>query len=398
MAYMNTLTTTRPIDTFNLAVPVPCVQGQFGARLITYSTQISPLHLRKVLGHDPRARHWKSLPDDVRAIYETIQRPTSKGRGTGIGDYIEDRLTRNAVGAFPAVSIGIMQHTDFQAIDIPGMQRAMGVLNIAEDSTRIMLDGLGRLSGALDLAEENEHGMGLVRQCVFPVTFYCPAPETPDIDLSDLGQLFCDFNFRVHPVSQRFAIALDQSDIYIALTNQLGQTPVIVAHGGLEYRAGSLRKKSTALVVQSVLLRAVRGATEGREFQESNLSVPSKPVLTAETFDRELESIHNHFSEIARRMGPRWASRGSPHLSAPGWQALGVLHHDINHRGLGLSDYQRDVVYAAIGEIDWYQTAPKWTGEAGFTLTGAGRSNTQAILNFLRERSGLKALLEARSF
>lgn len=391
------------LDTLDITIPVPCIQGQFGQRLVTYSTQISPLQIRKVLGHDPRAKHWKSLPDDVRHVYERIQRPTSKGRQDSVVGYIEDRLNRNVVGAFPAVSIGIMGHSVFEPLDVPGLQRAVGILNIDEESTRIMLDGLGRLSGALDLSEEDNRGLLLVKQCVFPVTFYCPAPGTPELTLDEMGQLFSDFNFRVHPVSQRFAMALDQNDIYISLTNHLAQTPVIMAHGGMEYKASTLRRKSTALVVQSVLLRAVRGACEGREFQESNLAHPNNPTLTGDTFTSELESIHQHFEEIARRMGSHWARRGSLHLSAPGWQALGVLHHDINHRGLQLSDYQRAVIYDAIGEIDWSRTGPQWSGEAhlgqmgenGLTITGAGRSNVKAILDFLRAKTGLKTLLEA---
>lgn len=396
---------TRPhLETLNIAIPVPCVQGQFGNRLVTYSTQISPLQIRKVLGHDPRAANWKILPEQIREVYESIQRPTTKGRQNSIVRYIEDRLNRDVVGAFPAVSIGIMNHASFEPLDVPGLQRAVGILNIDEDSMRIMLDGLGRLSGALDLSEENAHGLALVKQCIFPVTFYCPAPGTPDLTLAEMGQLFSDFNFRVHPVSQRHAMALDSNDIYISMTNQLAQTPVIMTFGGMEVKASTLRKKSTALVVQSVLLRAVRGACEGREFQESNLAHPTSPNLTGLTFERELESIHEHFAEIAKRMGDRWARRGSLHLSAPGWQALGVLHHDINHRDLRLSDYQRDVIYDAIGEIDWARTGPQWSGEAhlgqvrdnGMTMTGAGRSNVKIILDFVRAKAGIKALLETR--
>ncbi len=389
------------LDTLNLTIPVPCVQGQFGQRLATYSTQVNPLQIRKVLGHDPRAKNWKHLPDDVRSIYEKIQRPTTKSRQGSILEYMRERVSRDMVGAFPAISIGIMQHVEFEPLEIPGLPRAVGVLNVDDDNVRILLDGLGRLSGALDLAEEDSDGLDIVRQCVFPVTLYAPARGTPPLSLDELGQLFADFNFRVHPVSQRFAMALDQSDIYIALTNQLAQTPVIMLHGGMEFKASTLRRKSEALVVQSVLLRAVRGACEGREFQESNLARPNKqPNLTGKTFDEELESLSRHFEQIAKRMGNRWSQRGSLHLSAPGWQALGVLHHDINHRGLGLSDYQRDVVYDAIGEIDWARRTPHWSGEAhleeGIVLTGAGRSNVQAILDFVRARTGLKAMLELR--
>jgi DGQHR domain-containing protein len=393
------------IETLNISIPVPCVQGRFGQRLVTYSTQISPLQIRKILGHDPRSRYWKGLPPDIRTIYEKIQRPTAKNRRDGIAGYIEDRLSRNIIGAFPAVSIGITSSTPFQAFDLPGMSKAVGVLNIDEDGIRIMLDGLGRLAGALDLSEEGGQGLEYVKQCIFPVTFYTPAPGTDPLTIDELGQLFADFNFRVNPVPPRLAIALDQSDIYIALTNRLSKEPSFAEYGGMEMKAKSLGKKSTALVVQSVLLRAVRGACEGRDFQESNLSVPpSEPNLTNESFDRELDSVSEFFTEIAQRMGgEKWAKRESLHLTAPGWQALGVIHNDMNHRGLDLSANQRSMIYDIIAGIDWSRQNEAWAIEAKLGLfqngelviLGAGRNNTQAIIDYVRGKTGLKTKLDA---
>jgi len=392
------------VETLNISIPVPCVQGRFGKRLVTYSTQISPLQIRKILGHDPRSRLWKSLPSDIRAIYERVQRPTAKNRRDGIVGYIEDRLSRNLIGAFPAVSIGITTPTPFQSLDIPGMSKAIGVLNIDDEGIRIMLDGLGRLSGSLDLADEGADGKNLVDQFVFPVTFYAPAPGTEPLSIEELGQLFADFNFRVNPVPARLAIALDQSDIYISLANKLSKEPFLADFGGMEVKAKSLGKKSTAIVVQSVLLRAVRGACEGRDFQESNLSVPSMPNLTNETFDYELESITEFFAEVSQRMGnERWVKRDSLHLTAPGWQALGVIHHDMNHRGLELSAGQRSSVYDIIAGLNWSRQNEAWATEARLgifqngelVILGAGRNNTQAIIDFVRSKSGLRSKLHA---
>lgn len=387
------------IDTLNITIPVPCVQGQFGKRLVTYSTQISPLQIRKILGHDPRSSHWKLLPEPVQHIYEQIQRSTTKKRQESVAGYIDDRLSHDVVAAFPAVSIGIMSHTKFEPLGIPGMQRAVGTLDIDEASTRIMLDGLGRLAGALDLSEDSARGLALVRMCVFPVTFYCPAPDTGDLSIDELGQLFSDFNFRVNPVPRGFAIALDQSDIYIALTNKLARSFVIASHGGMQTRKG-LGRKSTALVAQSVLLRTVRGACEGRDFQESNRAMPTDANLTPATFEREFASIQDHFVEIARRMDDKWEDRDSLHLSIPGWQALGVIHHDIYHRGMGLTEHERGAIYDAIADIDWSRQNPAWANEARLghirdgevVLSGAGRSNVQAVIDYVRVKTGLRAM------
>jgi DNA-sulfur modification-associated len=273
-----------------------------------------------------------------------------------------------------------------------------------------LLDGLGRMSGCLELADENEEGAAIVKSIVLPVTFYVPAPGSDPLTLGELGQLFMDFNFRVNPVPARIAIALDQSDIYISLTNTLAKEPCIAKYGGMELRAASRGKKSTALVVQSVLLRAVRGACEGRDFQESNLASAPNPVLTDSTYQAELHSIAEFFSEIAGRMGTRWAETDSLHLTAPGWQALGVIHHDTNHRGLSLLAGERTQIYDVIASIDWGRNNKEWVDEAGLgqwavpkggskeqvVILGAGRNNTQAIIDFLRKRTGLKAKLDAK--
>jgi hypothetical protein len=287
---------------------------------------------------------------------------------------------------------------------------AIGILHIEDEGERILLDGLGRVSGCLDLADESEEGAALVKSIVLPVTFYVPAPGTDPLTLGELGQLFMDFIFRVHPAPARIAIALDQSDIYIGLTNALAKEPFIAKYGGMELRAASRGKKSTALVVQNVLLRAVRGACEGRDFQESNLASAPSPALTDGSYQAELQSIAEFFSELAARMGSHWADTDSLHLTAPGWQALGVIHHDMNHRGLTISATEQTHIYDVIASIDWSRNNKEWVDEARLgqwavpkggtkeqvVILGAGRSNTQSIIDFLRRRTGLQLKLDAK--
>jgi hypothetical protein len=321
--------------------------------------------------------------------------------------YIEQRLgPRNMVGAFPAISIGVTHKPKFEPL--PHGNNAIGLLHLEEEVERIVLDGLGRVSGCLDLAEESEDGKQLVRSIVLPVTFYVPASEAEPLTLTELGQLFMDFNFRVHPVPARIAIALDQSDVYIALANALAKEPFISNYGGMETKAASRGKKSTAIVVQGVLLRAVRGACEGRDFQESNLAQAPNPVLTDATFQSQLSSISSFFTEIAHRMGKtRWTQSDSLHLTAPGWQALGVIHHDMNHRGLDLSPSEKTHIFDVIGGLDWGRSNKDWVDGAGLgqwavpkggtteqvVILGAGRNNTQAIIDYLRKLTGLQAKL-----
>jgi hypothetical protein len=165
-----------------------------------------------------------------------------------------------------------------------------------------------------------------------------------------------------------------------------------------------------------VWIRTVRGAAEGRAFQEANLAYVETPNLTPESHEDVAQSIGSYFQAIADRMGAeRWEDRDSLHLSSPGWQALGVVHHDIAFRAK-LKVGEREKVIGRIAGIDWSRYNPDWlklgigtaevdrmtgetvtdrNGRARVALTGAGRTNTQQILNYVRNKSGLDLLLGA---
>jgi hypothetical protein len=119
------------LDTLNISIPVSAVQGYFGKRIATYAPKIQPLQVRKVLGHDPRSKNWKLLPEATREIYQRIQRPTSKERREGVAGYLEQRFgPRASIGAFPAISIGITQPTHFEPIN---EKSPIGVLHIGDE-------------------------------------------------------------------------------------------------------------------------------------------------------------------------------------------------------------------------------------------------------------------------
>ena len=76
-------------------VRIPAVQGAFGHRLLTYTTQVSPRYLETLLGHDPRSRQWRKLePPELKKIYEQLQRTTSADRLRGIQNYIRKRFKK----------------------------------------------------------------------------------------------------------------------------------------------------------------------------------------------------------------------------------------------------------------------------------------------------------------
>lgn len=393
-------------------IPVPAIQGFFGSRLMTYATQATPQQLLALLGHDPRStkrRQLKASSPETAQIYDQVQRPTNKGRRDSVAAYIAERMTAssNMIGGFPAVSIGCTHPEDFEPT---GEGKALGMLlldaAISGPNRRIMLDGLGRLTGALERAEA---GHSDATNFKFPITFYCPRPGDT-LTIGELGQLFADFNGRVHPVPARFSLRLEQVDRYVRLSRALYDEPFLAEHGGVAEGAASLGGKSNDLVAQTVFVRAVRGACEGRRFQDTGEHLPDDPTLTDGSFNVMQESIGAFFNTIAEYMGDeRWQQREGVHLTSPGWQALGVLHHDLVVRQLVADPHKAAKKIAA---LDWSRFNEAWLeiglgtpetdketgavivdnkGRKKVALTNRGRTSVDVILQYVRNQLGIAA-------
>jgi hypothetical protein len=234
-----------------------------------------------------------------------------------------------------------------------------------------------------------------------------PAPGRPPLALTEMQQLFHDFNFKVTAVPARVAIALDHSDLYIGLANRLGVSDSIQRAGGMEMKAASLGKKSTAIVVQQNLLRFVRAATEGERFLESTANSDLKdPRLTEETIEGFEDSIIEYLNAFIESMGlARFTERDSLHLTAPGWGSLGVLFHDLAVR-LQLPDLKSAA--AGIGRVDWSRSADIWKdivrerldkdGKPFLGLAAGGAQNRRFITQTIRRELGIDTLLREKGF
>lgn len=390
----------------------PAMQGKVGKRLATYSTQVPPTAIEGLLGHDPRSRLWKKLPDDIEHIYQHVQRGTNPARLRNIQDYVRVRFAQTAplIGAFPAVSIAVQNEVGFEPV--PNLK---GVGNIQIDmssrNARIVVDGLGRLSAVLDLIEksydeqlpndERTKLKELLGGFSIPVVIYAPHPGTPSLSREEMGQLFFDFNFKAVAVPARIAMALDQSDPYILATNALAvASRSISEHGGMEMKTSSLGTKSKAIVVQQILLRFVRGATEGSAIQESNKAVPESPNLTLENLSENVDRMSHFLDAFAEAMGSRWGDRKSLHLSSPGWQAVGVVYHDLVHK-LRVPDPKSTA--RALARIDWSRSGLLWQdlileketedGASELVLRTAGASAKREIVARIRAELGLDKML-----
>lgn len=399
---------------------IPAIQGQFGPRLITYTTQLPAAAIETILGHDPRSRHWKRLPDDIEHIYKHLQRATTKPRLEAIMRYIRYRFSERSiiVGAFPAISIAVQNNTPFESVE-QITDAGIGVLHfdLSRRNLRVVVDGLGRASAALELVEQAESVdlpietrealQKLLSEFSLPTVFYMPAPGTAPLSLEEMQQLFHDFNFKVQAVPPRMAIALDHSDLHIGLTNRIGESPVVKLHGGMEYKAASLGKKSTAIVVQQNLLRFVRGGTEGERFLEGTTNSELKdPALNEESLERFEASMTSFLDEFAAAMGEdKFKDRESLHLTSPGWGALGILFNDIVVR---LKVPDPDATARRLGSLDWSRTSPLWSdivrertdkdGNVVLGLAAGGAQNRRFITKSLREQLGVDVMLRERGF
>jgi len=384
---------------FSLHVPVPAIRGHFGKEsLWTFQTQVPPDQLINLLGHDPRHENWKRLPADLQALYGKIQRKTSRSRRDSVEGYLEDRLIDSLMpGAFPSICIGMTRPPIFEEGSVLADQGTLK-MDLSPENTRILLDGLGRVSGSLVFLNDHRGEKDLF---TLPTTIFAPHERHKELTLEQLGQLFFDFNFRAAPLSRAHALELDQSDLYLLLTNRLGKSDVLVNHGGMEMRRQSLGSKSTAIVVQSVLLRFVRGACEGGRFQKSNNANSENPNLKRETFSETYEKIETFLDTFEHQMGgKRFGDRSSLHLTSVGWQALGLTANDL-HFGLpALDAIDRGRVVKEIAEMDWSRSnkdmvpigvLSEVNGEIG--LSGRGVAAVEALHNYIREQTRLGDLL-----
>ena len=390
------------LNTTQLTIRIAAVQGAYGHRLATFATQVSPRSLEAFLGHDPRSRLWKKLDPELVQIYSQLQRVTPPERLRAIQAYIRRRFSDRAVvcGAFPAISVAVKHHLRFQPFDTNNDLAGAGTLHLdmSKSNSRLVLDGLARVSGVIELVELANHETltdeerqslnDVLDQFSLPMVIFAPRDEKP-LEMREMKQLFADFNFKQTSISPSLMIAHDSSDIYIEATRRLGTDGVIKTHGGMEIGRASLGSKSTALVVQQNLLRFVRGAAEGDRFTEAkpNIEKIESNRLTEQNLDGFVRSVNRFLGGMAARMGSvRFGdTKNGVHLSGPGWGALGVVFYDLDAI-LGLQDL--DPAGRRLGEIDWQRGAPFWAdvmrekevrGKPVITFIGGGYESRQGI-------------------
>lgn len=407
------------LSTTQLTIRIAAVQGAYGHRLATYATQVSPRSLEAFLGHDPRSRLWKKLDPELMQIYSQLQRLTTNDRLKGIQQYIRKRFTEQAVvcGAFPSISVAVKLPLRFQPFDASNDLAGAGTLHLdmSKSNSRIVLDGLARVSGVIELveaandetlsAEERKSLNDLLDQFSLPMVIFAPRQEGRPLDMREMRQLFADFNFKQKSISPSMAIAADSSDIYIEATRRLGTEGVVKEYGGMELNRASLGSKSTSLVVQQNLLRFVRAAAEGDAFTEAKINSEKHDDarLTEETLSSFIRSVDRFLHGMAATMGEKAFrdAKNSIHLSGPGWGAIGSIFHDLD---AVLETKDMEGAGRKLGEIDWQRSSPFWAdvmrekvvrGKPTTTFIGGGYESRQAIRRKVHQHLGTWDKLQA---
>ncbi|WP_181165735.1 MULTISPECIES: DNA sulfur modification protein DndB [unclassified Mesorhizobium] len=409
------------LNSTQLTIRIAAVQGAYGHRLATYATQISPRSLEAFLGHDPRSRFWKKLDPELEQIYVQLQRTTTSDRLRAIQAYIRKRFSQLAVilGAFPAISVAVKRHLRFDPFNESGVEGAGTLhLDMSKSNGRIVLDGLARVSGVIELVElANDEALSiderralneLIDQFTLPLVIFAPRQADKPLDLKELRQLFADFNFKQTSISPTMAMNYDSSDIYVEATRRLADRAVIKSNGGMETKAASLGAKSTALVVLQHLVRFVRGAAEGDAFTEAKTNVDKaegQRRLSEDSIDEFVTQANRFLSGMTEMMGAERFSdtKNSIHLTGPGWGALGTIFHDLDVT-LEVDDIA--AMGRRLGELDWRRDAEFWSdvmrerevrGKMMLTFVGGGYESRQAIRRKAHQYLGTWDRLQAKT-
>jgi len=284
-------------------------------------------------------------------------------------------------------------------------------LDLGISQPRMLLDGLARVTGAMDYVDE---GVGVDEWFSFSVTIFAPSPEKGHLTLRELGQLFFDFNYRLSRVPPSMALEMDMAGLYSQMTDWLKDQPVIADHGGMQESGASLGSKSTALVVRRVLHGFVTVAAEGEKALRGAKSEEVRnPETTQDNLTETREKICSFLTHFAEEMGERFTDLESIHLTRTGWEAIGMIIHDVMwspDRRPG--DVER--VVRALAAVDWSRTNPDWFGRIGSAEAdsegreildadgrrrviisgGKGDQGLRRLITYLRRKTGSKKVGE----
>jgi DNA-sulfur modification-associated len=291
----------------------------------------------RILGHDPRSKHWKVLEPWLRDIYESKQRATSTPRITALKEYIINRLmAKDKFGALPPISI-----IQFEPLVDDQLVKVGDSLKIEEgkaEVNRVLIDGLARYTAAIEIREqlktENpDRVKDLDEAFEFSIALY--VPQCVSIDASVAGQLFTDFNSYAWLVPSAKTLAEDMYNPYkLCALNVNHPGGIIRKYGGLKSGSSNLGAKDTAFATEMMLAQFCKIAIEGQKgFGKLNKPV-SNPKIAKLIPEEEGAKIAHFFQALETAIGSaRFGDRTQLFRTGHGLYALAVIANDAIYEG-----------------------------------------------------------------
>jgi hypothetical protein len=393
---------------------LPVTRGETSERLAYYQTAVPVSDIVPYIlgGNDPRSSNWGRLPAAVTRLYEKLQRKTVKSRREEVERYIKGRMAPKAmwIGAFPPIVIGVPPTQEFKPHDDQDNYEGVGLLKLKNDPLRpnAVIDGLGRLTGLLDIAQDQEiepsvrEWANRFRVPLLLITGH----QGHTITEEELGQLFYDFNVLGTPVSRGHALDLDLSDPYITVAGKVGGLKVIKTFGGMADRATTIAKEFWT--TKTVLLKAVRAAAEGPGAHVDHIrDAIANPWMST---DARKQEIVDRFDVllVALTDGIEKLPEHTLMRKEVWWVALGLVLHDLhrNYNGGHIPEPVREEYMRKLAAFDWSlgndeinflgSSVPEKDRKTGEFKPAPADANGRPIIN--RFHGGSKAYFNLAAF
>jgi hypothetical protein len=374
----------------------PVVRTRAQHNLDCYLMASSVWHIHRLLGHDTRSQHWKSLEPWLRGIYEEKQRATARPRISELGNYVTDRLmAEDKYGALPPISI-----VQFEPL-VPGQltELASGALLLEEARTevnRVLIDGLARYTAAIEKRElfklENPDGLRKLDESFeFGVALYVPRDRP--IDKIVAGQMFSDFNSYAWLVPTAKTLAQDSYNPYKQCALAVSAPGGLVArYGGLKSGSSNLGKKDTAFTTEMAMAQFCKVAIEGKKgIGKLNKPVKSPRIASLDPAV-EAQKIASFLAAIEHAMGStRFQDRTQLFRTAHGLYALAHVANEVIYEGRAAESQAA----AGIAGIDWtwanndFRTNIGRKDQNGGWKLNTGTASIRYLIDYCLPRCGI---------
>jgi hypothetical protein len=343
---------------------LPVTRCEANDKLAYYQTSVQVKDIVPYIlgGQDPRSSNWARLAPVIQNLYLKLQRKTTKSRREEVERYITNRMAPNAlwIGAFPPIVIGVPTPQEYKPHEDQDNYESLGLLRLSNDLNypNVVIDGLGRLSGLIEISLDKEADAALrdwagkFRVPILLIT----GNNGHTLTSEEMGQLFFDFNVLGTPVSKGHAIDLDVSDPYIIVSGKVGELKVVRRFGGMDDRATSIGKG--VWTTKSILLKSVRSAAEGPGAWVDHVR-DSIPNAWMDTEARKTEVIDRFDIVLTALTEPYEPAERLPDytlLRTPvWWTAIGLITHDLfrSYQGGEFTEEMRETFLRRLAKIDW---------------------------------------------